>query len=75
MRIWWGEITGILCCFGGNTDKWGPTCVANPYQWSSLLRMVMPIDVLGNTFHKICSTPLRNRNGVVEIVTEWSHCC
>ena len=36
MLIWQETINGILCCFGGNTDK---LYVANLYQWSSLIRI------------------------------------
>ena len=45
MRIWWKIINAILCWFGGNTNN--DTYVANPYQWSSLIRiLVMPTCII-----------------------------
>ena len=69
MRIVGREFNGILCCFGGKYIY-----VANPYQWSSIIRIFFYAKMYSLRIHctTYVSTPLRNGILRYEIVTEWT---
>ena len=55
MLIWLETINGILCCFGGYTDKLYICSKPILYKWSSLIRIILCQNVsLANTSHERC---------------------
>ena len=79
MRIWRGKVNGIVCCLGGNTEKWYIIgayilCRKHIISMVKLNSDFFYAKMYNLRIHhtKDVSTPLWNRTLRYGIVTEWS---